>query len=179
MTARREHSRGAAKGGASAGGRSGGSGAEQEIGWGLNAEGERGEIFLRRVLFSVAVAVVGCMGAWFLLTTVTWPGDEPRSLSMVESATGSFFTARLLEFRHSESKQAAVAALTSKAAIRAAAGDSEFHLYRLPGGRVALCVGRAESRDAPELQRLCREFQACSEAGRRLFADVAVIEFPQ
>ena len=179
MTARKEHSRGAAKGGASAGGKSGRNGAEREIGWGLSAEGERDEIFLRRVLFSIAVAVVGCMGAWFLLTTVTWPGDEPRSLSMVESATGSFFTVRLLHFSNSESKRTAAAELASKAAIRAAAGDSEFHLFRLPGERVALCVGRAERADAPELQRLFREFRACSEGDRRLFADVAVIEFPQ
>lgn len=153
----------------------------RDIGWGLTVEDEEEDIFLRRVVFSVLVAVVGCMGAWFLVTTVTGSDGSQRALTVSDENPGAreVFTVKLLEFSPGESKLAPAEQLIEKQSIKSMAGQNELHFRKLPGGRVALCVGSFDSEDSPELQQLLQRCHGYSEDGRRPFARASIIGFSQ
>ena len=146
-----------------------------DVGWGVGAESDDEDIFMRRVLFSVIVAVLGCMGAWFLVTTVN-SGPQSRVLSATQN-TRELYTVRLLEFPGTDAKLAVASELSRNADLRAIAGKHEFDIVELSDGRYALCVGRFESQDSPELQRLLKELRDYAEDGVHYFtkATIAVL----
>ncbi|KPK66102.1 MAG: hypothetical protein AMK73_01030 [Planctomycetes bacterium SM23_32] len=131
---------------------------------------------MRRVLFSVLVAVVGCMGAWFLLTNAVGGGavQEVLSLTDAPAGTASHYTVQLLEFVPSGAKRAAAERMASQEALRGLAAGHEFRLLDSLDGRVSLCVGRFSDPESPEAAALLRRFRDYSEDGRALFAGARV-----
>jgi hypothetical protein len=111
---------------------------------------------MRRAVFFASAAVVCLMGAWFLLTTVTGDARGRQALSVAKSATSATpaFTVKLLEFVPSKARRDKANELASQDSIKSLAGANEFHLLDLPNGHLALCVGRFERRDSPELRQL-------------------------
>jgi len=181
MTARNGRSRKPRVGAPSRGDGPDGNPGDHDIAPGLGADDEQGGVLLRRVLFYVAVAVAGCTGAWFLVATVTAGGGSQRFLSVTRPAPGAagFFTVKLLEFAPSASNRAVAARLVSKAPIRSLAGPHEFCLLELPNQRLALCVGRFDSPDSPEMRQLLRRFQDYAERGNRVFQEASALSFPK
>jgi hypothetical protein len=116
-------------------------------------------MFMRRVLFSVLLAVVGLMGVWFLLTTLRGAEPNRRLLSVtdVPSGVSATHTVKLLEFP--PERQAAAEAFMNTPLLRRLAGPHSCALLQLPGGNLALCVGEFAEEDSPELQALLRRFR--------------------
>ena len=157
-------------GGRAAGAQNGGA----DIGWGLGAESDDEDLFMRRVLFYVVVAVLGCMGAWFMLTTVS-AGNSSRSILTATDNVPEAYTIKLLSFANVRAKRAAATDLAEKPEIRALAGEHGLELVDLSAGQCALCVGRFDDAAAPELERLLREFAQYAVAGDNPFAEAAVM----
>lgn len=132
---------------------------------------------MRRAVFFASAAVVCLMGAWFLLTTVTSENDGRHALSAPKSATSQTpaFTVRLLQFTASRANEAKATELASHAAVKSLAGRNEFCIVHLPNGYLALCVGRFERRDSPELRELLAKFQQYKERGSKVFPDAAIL----
>lgn len=137
----------------------------------------RDEIAFRRMVFSLLVIVAGCTGAWFLLTSGGGEPDARRSLTATGKAPR--FTVKLLEFPKSSANQEKAAKLAQSSAVRSLASGNELHLMELSGERLALCVGRFESAEAPELRRLLEKFQEYAEHGRRPFPEAAILSSPR
>jgi len=142
-----------------------------DIGWGLGGESQEEDLFLRRVLFSVFVAVLGCMGAWFMITTVSAGSGLRDVLSATESASTAQ-TIMLLRFRDDPAGRETAAELARSQELRAIAGEHEFSLVSLPQGQCALCVGHFEDSDSPELAGLLTQFT-------QYFQQAAVITLPE
>jgi hypothetical protein len=137
---------------------------------------------MRRVLFSVLVVVVGCMGGWFLLTTVVGGADGRRVLSVTdETPRGSAcYTVQLLpEFAPSRSKRAIAERMIGREPLAELAGEHEFYILEFPNGRAALCAGRFRDRQAPEMAELLRRLRTYSEDGQRLFAEARIRSFSE
>ena len=143
----------------------------------LTAEEQEG-IFLRRVIFSVVVVVVGFLSVWFVLNTVNESERRKPVLSATDSAppASAVYTVKLMEF--SPAMEPRARRLTEMDAVKDLAGANEFVFLSLPDGQMALCVGRFESPDSPQLRLLleaCRGFEAM---GQRLFVDASVCQMP-
>jgi len=176
MTARRRRSRDE-DGGAGSRTQGGGSSEVRGIGWGLSAE-EKEDFFLRRVLFSVLVVVVVCVGVWFLVTTVRSAPQQTPALSVsapVRPERGRY-TIRLMDFP--ASKQEEAMRLTQAHPIRDVAEQQEFCCLPLDDDRMALCVGSFASEGSPELEELLGKFQGFTAQGRNLFEDATVYRVP-
>jgi len=176
MTARNRRSRDAKAG---AGSRPKGDGGNEVrgIGWGLSAEEEE-DFFLRRVIFSVLVVVVACIGIWFLLTTVRGAPEQPPTLSApaVAPAEQGYYTIRLMDFP--ASKQEEAMRLTRVQAIRDVTEQQEFRCLPLDDGRMALCVGSFSSESSPEMQELLEELRSFAAQGKKLFEGATVYRVP-
>ena len=146
----------------------------RQIGWGISSDDPQEDMFLRRVLFIVLVAVVGCMGGWFVLTTVSAPGPEQRTLSVNgTSSRMPVFTVELLRFGASKANEAAARELVELDDIQVVADSQEFFLRPVGEGEQALCCGRfADRRTAEEV--LAR-FQEYTQSSRRGFPKAAVM----
>jgi len=153
----------------------GGRSLQESIGWGLDGEEEQERAFLRRVLFSVLVAAVACVGVWFLLATAGGAPGRSRPLS-ANTAAGPY-TLKLLEFPASKEKEAAL--LMSQEPIKALAGGAELFLEDLPTGRKAICVGHFDSRDDGALQELLRRFRGFALQQGRPFEGASVYKRSQ
>ena len=149
----------------------------REIGWGISAEDRQEDAFLRRMLFFVLVCVVGCMGAWFVMTTVTGPGPGgPMQRSLIVNGTSEgvpAFTVELLRFAATRDNDAVAQELVSRPEIRKAAGDLEFCLLPVADGRRALCSGRFADRRAADAA--LERFQEYTERSTGGFPDAAVM----
>jgi hypothetical protein len=145
-------------------------------GWGGLAGPDQESMFMRRVLFSVLLAVVCLMGAWFLLTTLRVADPNRRILSVTDAPSGvpATHTVKLLEFP--PEKQAAAEAFMATPLVRRLAGPHNCSLLQLPNGRLALCVGEFGEEDSPELQALLRRCREFSE-GRVNFSQAAVLSY--
>jgi hypothetical protein len=163
-------------------GTSGGRGARTEhevgweIGWSAEPDGEQDDILFRRVLFWVLAVVISFMGVWFAVTSSGVQDAQPV-LSANDDVPGpaTRYAVRLLCF--APSKRATADRLVARDSIRALAAGCEFHFVKLAGGQCALCVGRFESEDSPDLHRLLEEFRTHREQGRRLFPEADVVSF--
>ncbi len=129
----------------------------------------------RTRIFAVLVALIGCMGAWLLLTNVV--GEPAPGPELAASASRIRYTVRLMEFDSSPAKRAAAEQLVAQERILRLSGGHEFRLLEFPDGRLALCCGRFEEAASPELRRLARSFREYREGGRALFQDAAVLPF--
>jgi hypothetical protein len=145
-----------------------------DIGWGLGAESEDEDLFMRRVLFAVIVAVLGCMGAWFMVTTVS-AGKSARDMLTTAENAPKTNTIMLLSFRNGPSERRAATLLAGKPEIKALAGPHEIELVDLPTGECALCVGRFDDAASPEAARLLKEFAQYAAEGVRPFAQAAIM----
>ncbi len=176
MTARNRRSRDA-EAGAGSRPQDDGSSEVRGIGWGLSAEEEE-DFLLRRVLFSVLVVVMVCIGIWFLLTTVRSAPEQPPALSArgaVPPGQGDY-TIRLMDFP--ASKQEEAMRLTQVQAIRDVAEQQEFCCLPLDDGRMALCVGSFPSESSPEMQELLAELRSFAAQGKKLFEGATVYLVP-
>jgi hypothetical protein len=152
--------------------------AGRSIGWGFGREGERDGNRMRRAIFTVAAVSMGGLGAVFLVWTLAVGGRGGRILTANSSPgrpAGSF-TVKLLEFPSTGPKRQDAERLCAMAPVRTLAGSSEFHFVSLPGGRMALCVGRFERRDSPELLGLLRGFQEYADRGNRVFPAASILD---
>jgi hypothetical protein len=127
--------------------------------WGTLAGPDQESMFMRRVLFSVLLAVVGLMGVWFLLTTLQGAEQNRRILSVTDAPSGvsATYTVKLLDFP--QHKQSAAETFMHTPLLRQLAGPHSCSLLQLPSGHLALCVGEFDREDAPELQELLRRFR--------------------
>ena len=149
-----------------------------DIGWGLRAEEDEEERIRRRgVFFVVAAVAAGLVGLTFVLMTLTGGVQNQRMLSVTRPARGrpSFYTLKLLEFPATEDKRAGASRLADAPSMQALAGRHEFHIVELASGRLALCVGRFDRQDAPELADVTARFRRYAEDGQRPFAQASVL----
>jgi hypothetical protein len=144
-----------------------------DIGWGLGAESDEEDLFMRRVFFAMVVAVLGCMGAWFMVTTVS-AGNASRSV-LTTTDVPTVHTVKLLDFEDARAKREMARQLVRSSAMQALAGPNKFEVVDLPGHRCALCVGRFEDAASPELARLLREFSEFAVDGERRFGQAAIM----
>ncbi len=179
MTARKKGSRKARAGaGSRPGSGSEGQGSQERgNGWRLTAEEQEG-IFLRRVVFAIVAVAVGSIGVWFVFNTVEDPGEQQLVLSATGSAPPSsgVYTVKLLEF--SPSREPFARRLAQMDEVRDLAGDNEFSFLNLPDGRMALCVGRFEGEDSPQLRLLLHACQSFDAEGQKLFEGASICEMP-
>ena len=143
-----------------------------DIGWGLGGESQEEDLFLRRVLFSVFVAVLGCMGAWFMITTVSAGSSGLRDVLSATESASTAQTIMLLCFRDDAAGRETAAELARSEELQAIAGGHDFSLVDLPQGQCALCVGRFEDSDSPELAGLLTQFA-------QYFEQAAIMTFPE
>jgi hypothetical protein len=131
-------------------------------------------------MFSILVAVLGCMGGWFLLTTLSSGGNEQHVLSVTDPVPGNTcFSVGLVEFAASESTRADAAKLASKEAIKVLAGPNDFRLLKLPEGGLVFCCGRFESGDSPEMHELLQRFRNHRERGIKVFPEASVVSYSE
>ena len=143
-----------------------------DIGWGLGAESDDEDLFMRRVLFSVFVAVLGCMGAWFMITTVSAGSSGLRDVLSATESASTAQTIMLLCFRDDAAGRETAAELARSEELQAIAGGHDFSLVDLPQGQCALCVGRFEDSDSPELAGLLTQFA-------QYFEQAAIMPLPE
>jgi hypothetical protein len=124
--------------------------------WGTGADLDHESMYMRRVLFSVLLAVVGLMGFWFLLTTIRGAERARSMLSVVDVPSGAraVYTVKLLDF--APEKRAAAEAFMDTPLLGQLTGSHSCALLQLPDGRLALCVGEFADEDSPQLQELLR-----------------------
>ena len=139
----------------------------REVGWGFGSEQDEEDIFMRRALFSVLVAVVTLVGGWFMLTAVTGK-EAPKVLSANDR--NDVYTIRLLEFPNEEGAMQ----FADEVSKRSLAPREDFHCVKLRDGTIALCVGRFEDVESAELQELRLKFRSYVERGSMPFAEAAV-----
>ena len=63
-------------------------------------------------------------------------------------------------------------------AVTALASDNEFSFVDLPDGQMALCVGRFEGEDSPQLRLLLHACQGFDAGGQKLFEGASICEMP-
>jgi hypothetical protein len=154
--------------------------ATPEVGWGFGLDDEPEDIVLRRVLFFVLVLVVGCTGAWFLVTTLGERRGEGILLSVTGSAadpSGLFYTVKLAELEPSGDVAERLNRFVERASRMGLAEAGDFYRLRLADGRHVLCVGRFESEESPELRALCERFRSYRAGSGRPFEDAAIYNY--
>ncbi len=139
------------------------------IGWGLSAEDQEERSFLRRLAFTIAVAVVAVMGVWLMVTTPKQPDKAGALLSaLTPGEAPDAYTVLLRTVPGSQLEGMEQLIATDK--IQALAGQNAFHYVDLPDGAVAVCVGSFADRNAPELAQLLGRFrQMGTSSGVRPF----------
>jgi hypothetical protein len=146
-------------------------GDESTLGWGVSAESDDDEFFVRRAIFSLIAAVVVCMGAWMLLTTLAGQ-DGAAEDTLLTATVGSLHTVRLRTIDRTQVQ--AFRRMVRDSAMQQLAGGHEF-LFLPYDGRVAVCVGRFDEPDAPGAAQLLGRFREVSTAsGRRPFQDAEI-----
>jgi len=139
------------------------------IGWGLSAEDQEERSFLRRLAFTIAVAVVAVMGVWLMVTTPSQPDQSGALLSALAPGDApDGYTVLLKTVPGSQLEGMKQLIATDK--IQALAGQNAFQYVDLADGSVAVCVGSFAQRDAPEVKQLLGGFQEMSASnGARPF----------
>jgi hypothetical protein len=141
-----------------------------DFGWGGDPESEVDDIMIRRVLFAVLVAVVGCVGVWFVIDAVRGTGGRGSTLA----ATTKPYTICLME-KSAENERGF--RRFADEALKRMGVDLESFSLPLPGSRVAICVGGFETPDCTEASDLlikCRSFTL--NDGNAPFGDAEVID---
>lgn len=153
----------------------------QDYGWSVAAEDDSEEIFRRKVVFAAAVAVVCCLGAWMLFTSALMGSQARPSLSATNQVASSDGDYTAMLYRCDDAGLESVKRiLASDDRLQELAGPHEFWNVKLADGRWAVCVGRAEDEDSPELQRLVRQFRDFSGPnGVRPFRSADIVPCPR
>jgi len=140
-----------------------------EIGWGLSAEDQEERFFIKRIAFSLVVAVVACAGAYMVLTTLSSRGVPNLALSakVVAPAASPAYTVVL--WQGAASGAGAVQQIIGRDEVKALAGRNEFHSLELQDGSKAMCVGRFDDPDSPQLKQLLAKFREVRISGARPF----------
>ncbi|MCD6416530.1 MAG: hypothetical protein J7M08_07530 [Planctomycetes bacterium] len=149
----------------------------REIGWGVAADEDREGIFLRKVIFVVSVAVIGCLGFWIFVTSAL-NSPASRALTAKKASAGArpVYTVRLSDFPNS--KQGAAKEFASK--FEDLLDGEEFWFAPLPGDRFALCVGRSTRQDSAALERLLRKLKDCKiDKDRKPFHSAVIWRYPE
>ncbi len=151
-----------------------------EIGWGFVAEDADEAYFMRRVVFSVMVAVVACTGVWILVTAVA-ESTAPGPVLVAPARSPGARTLYTVVLRQVErNQQAAMRQLVSAPGMQALAQESEFQFMPLSDGSIALCVGKAERPDHPGLLDLRERFRKFATGqGSRPFASATIKEYTE
>jgi hypothetical protein len=129
------------------------------IGWGLSAEDQEERFFLKRIAFSLVVAVVACAGAIMVLTTASSRSEPELALN---ARTESPVAARIYTVVLWTGAPAGVGVIQKIIAadeVKALAGRNEFRLMECQGGSKAMCVGRFEDPDSPQIKQLLGNFR--------------------
>lgn len=152
----------------------------RDIGWGVGADSARDDLFMRKVLFSVLFAVIGCMGVWFMLTTLggRYEQDQPVLSANGSAGAEAWFTVKLVEFPPDQQMRGTAEQLASHEAMQRLADGQDFCIVPLPDGTEALCVGRFTRKDSPELQRLLARCLEFSEPGLD-FPDARILPYSE
>jgi hypothetical protein len=151
------------------------------IGWGLSAEDQEERFFLRRLAFSIAVAVVAVMGVWLLVTTPSQTGQSGPVLSALTEAPGGGPLAYTVVLRTVPGSQLdVIKQLIATDQIQQLAGGNSFQFLPSRDGSVAVCVGSFAERDSAEVAQLLGRFREVStESGARPFAAAQVEPYRQ
>jgi len=133
---------------------------------------------MRRVAFSIAAAVVACMGAWILLTSLADGGDSGVLLSAVGTVAEPGFVNTVVLRVISPEQLDGMRQLIETDAIRNLAGENEFHFLELDDGSIAVCVGRFKDPDSPRIMELLRSFRdMATESGARPFGAARIVRY--
>jgi len=106
------------------------------------------------------VAVLGCLGAWFMITTVGG-GAPPHILSAAAGdAAPALHTIVLQDFEKARADDWLKVARSGQ--MQSLAGGHELRVMDLSTGRCALCVGRFDDPTEPRVAALLEGFAAYS-----------------
>ncbi len=151
--------------------------AQSYFGWTDDADPER-DIFVRSVLFSVLVVAIVSVGGWFLIGGIGDTSTPRPALSADGVATNRpVYTLMLFEISPNASateRQNLVSGLSEEARLRPLVGRHAIECVDLGGGKRALCVGRFDSENDPELQDLRDKFRGFTERGERPFESASI-----
>ena len=129
------------------------------IGWGLSAEDQEERFFLKRIAFSLVVAVVACAGAIMVLTTASSRSEPELALSArIESPVAARLYTVVL-WTGAPAGVGVIQKIIAADEIKALAGRNEFRLMECQGGSKAMCVGRFEDPDSPQIKQLLGSFR--------------------
>ncbi|MHC4591798.1 MAG: hypothetical protein ACYS8L_03770 [Planctomycetota bacterium] len=132
---------------------------------------------MRQAWFRV-VAGVTCLAAALLIVRIFEDLPSQRDLDARER-NAPFYTVQLVAFPDSDSNLGTAASLMTQERVMDLAGENELRLLAVSEDRVALCVGRFEEADSPELLDLHEEFRDYADGRRRPFKGAAIRRFPR
>jgi len=149
------------------------SSANGSVGWGIDAEGDPDDVLVRRTLFAVLVAVVACVGVWFMLDVVRRSQAGGRVLSAVDAP----YTVCLM--RISDPKNGGLAKSIADRNLKELGIGFRSFDRRLPDGRVAICAGGFDRPDSPEASAMVEKCRALPlRDGGRWFREAEIIMTP-
>ena len=120
------------------------------------------------MVFYAVVAVLVCMGGWFMVTTVG-TGRASRNMLNATQTVPTWHTIRLWRFPNVATQRRAAQLLAGTPEMAALAGQHRFEVVEVSNDECALCVGRFRDPASPELARLLKEFADYSNGGIRPF----------
>lgn len=129
------------------------------IGWGLSAEDQEERFFLKRIAFSLVVAVVACAGAILVLTTLSSRNEPELALSARSEAAAAARLYTVVLWTGAPAGLGVIQKVIAADEIKALAGRNEFRLMECQGGSKAMCVGRFEDPDSPQIKQLLGNFR--------------------
>lgn len=126
-----------------------------------------------RSLGFAALAVLLSAGAVTFVISALRNRDYERRIPISAPVPAKRYSVKVLE--EDAAQRQALQELARMAELRALAGEHELFVCDLPGGGVALCVGRFPSRDAAEARALLRRFKDYTLKGRRVFQSAGML----
>ncbi|MFW6280199.1 MAG: hypothetical protein ACOC2T_04165, partial [Planctomycetota bacterium] len=126
----------------------------------------------RTVGFGVAVALLGLVAGWFILTT--FRGNQQGKVSLSAQV---IHTVEVLKLPGSQRDRAR--SMLNHTALQDLSNGHELHLREVNDGKVAICAGSFDSGESPEVKRLLRRFQQFTREGKRPFADARVMKLSE
>jgi hypothetical protein len=123
----------------------------------------------RTVFFGVAVAVLVCVAAYFVLSVVEREGDS-RDVPLSAETT---YTVEILKFPASH--ESTLRKMTESQVLKSLVGGHELHLVRRSSDEVALCAGFFDAPSAEQAEAIVQVLEGYTRDGKRPFKRARVI----
>ena len=137
---------------------------------GLDTSAELTALARRTKAFAALVVILAGVTLWFVVTAVKGGGNKP--LSATTSCTVRLGVLDAKDRRKAED-------ILRSSAMASLAQGHRLYLQEVPGGRLALCAGRFQSRDSPEAAALLARVKDYRLDGKQVFASAIIWSYTQ